>query len=116
VHLEAYLGVVRHRIQQMTSLLTGRSRVGSTGAAPLVRQAWAAVHLAREPLAISAAEEAARLARETGQLRSAMMAELALATIAAERGEFTVAFPQPAPHSGGRPDLTAGVTRGWRVR
>ena len=57
----------------------------------LVRQAWAAVHLAREPLAISAAEEAARLARETGQLRSAVIADLAQATIAAERGEFTVA-------------------------
>jgi DNA-binding CsgD family transcriptional regulator len=57
----------------------------------LVSQAWAAVHLAREPLAVSAAEEAARLARETGQPREAVSAELAQATIAAERGDLAVA-------------------------
>jgi DNA-binding CsgD family transcriptional regulator len=57
----------------------------------LVAQAWAAVHLAREPLAVSAAEEAARLARELGQLRWAAVAQLAQATIAAERGELDVA-------------------------
>jgi DNA-binding CsgD family transcriptional regulator len=70
--------------------LRAQGRLGLLAQA-LVRQAWAAVHLAREPLAISAAEEAARLARETGQLRSAVVADLARATIAAERGEFTVA-------------------------
>jgi DNA-binding CsgD family transcriptional regulator len=54
----------------------------------LVAQAWAAVHQAREPLAVAAAEEAAHLARETGELRWAAAALLAQATIAAERGDF----------------------------
>jgi hypothetical protein len=54
----------------------------------LVAQAWAAVHQAREPLAVSAAEEASRLARETGELRWTAAAQLALAMIAAERGDF----------------------------
>jgi len=53
----------------------------------LVTQAWAAVHLAREHLAISAAGEASRLARETGQLRWAVAAQLVQATVAAERGD-----------------------------
>jgi DNA-binding CsgD family transcriptional regulator len=53
----------------------------------LVTQAWAAVHLAREHLAISAASEASRLARETGQLRWVIAAQLVQATIAAERGD-----------------------------
>jgi ATP/maltotriose-dependent transcriptional regulator MalT len=52
----------------------------------LVSQAWAAVHLTQGPLAMSAAGEASRLARETGQLRWAVAAELAQATITAERG------------------------------
>jgi DNA-binding CsgD family transcriptional regulator/tetratricopeptide (TPR) repeat protein len=54
----------------------------------LTAQAWAAVHLAREPLAVAAAEEAYRLAQETGQPASAAVAQLAQATIAAERGDF----------------------------
>ena len=47
--------------------------------------------LAREPLAVSAAEEASRLARETGQMRWAALAQLAQATIAAERGDLDLA-------------------------
>ena len=70
--------------------LRAQGRLGSLAQA-LVSQAWAAVHLAREPLAVSAAEEAARLARETGQPREAVSAQLAQATIAAERGDFTAA-------------------------
>ena len=73
--------------------LRAQGRLGLLAQA-LVSQAWAAVHLAREPLAVSAAEEASRLARETGQLRSAVTAQLAQATIAAERGDFTVAEEQ----------------------
>jgi DNA-binding CsgD family transcriptional regulator len=53
----------------------------------LAAQAWAAVHAAREPLAVSAAEEGIALARETGQLRLAVTAQLAKAVIAAERGD-----------------------------
>ena len=70
--------------------LRAQGRLGLLAQA-LVSQAWAAVHLAREPLAVSAAEEAARLARETGQPREVASAQLAQATIAAERGDFTVA-------------------------
>jgi len=70
--------------------LRAQGRLGLLAQA-LVSQAWAAVHLAREPLAVSAAEEAARLARETGQPREAVCAQLAQATIAAERGDFTTA-------------------------
>jgi ATP/maltotriose-dependent transcriptional regulator MalT len=67
--------------------LRAQGRVGLLVQA-LVSQAWAAVHLAREPLAVSAAEEAFRLATETGQLRWAALAQLAQATICAERGDF----------------------------
>ena len=70
--------------------LRAQGRIGLLVQA-LVSQAWAAVHLAREPLAVSAAEEASRLARETGQTRSAVLGQLAQATIAAERGNFEVA-------------------------
>lgn len=57
----------------------------------LVSQAWTGVHLARGSLAISAAREAAELARETGQLRWAIGAQLAQAAIAAERGDVDTA-------------------------
>jgi ATP/maltotriose-dependent transcriptional regulator MalT len=57
----------------------------------LVSQAWAAVHLSRKPLAVAAAEEASRLARETGQLRWAIAAQLAQATMAAEQGNHDAA-------------------------
>jgi ATP/maltotriose-dependent transcriptional regulator MalT len=58
-----------------------------TLAQALVSQAWAGMHLAREPLAAAAAGEASRLARETNQLRWAIAAELAQAAVAAERGD-----------------------------
>ena len=53
----------------------------------LVSQAWSAMHLGREPLAVSAAGEAARLARETGQARWIVAAQVAHAAVAAERGD-----------------------------
>src|SRR5271165_1048835 len=67
--------------------LRAQGRLGVLAKA-LVLQAWAAVHLAREPLAVSAAEEAFRLAMETGQPASTACAQLAQAAIAAERGDF----------------------------
>jgi DNA-binding CsgD family transcriptional regulator len=67
--------------------LRAQGRLGLLAQA-LTAQAWAAVHLAREPLAVSAAEEACRLAEETGQPASAAAAKLAQATIAGERGDF----------------------------
>jgi hypothetical protein len=70
--------------------LRAQGRLGLLAPA-LASQAWAAVHLGREPLAVFAAEEAARLARETGQRREAVSAQLAQAAIAAERGDFSVA-------------------------
>jgi DNA-binding CsgD family transcriptional regulator len=54
----------------------------------LSAQAWAAVHQAREPLAVSAAEESIALAQETGQTEWAVAAQLAKAAIAAERGDL----------------------------
>jgi DNA-binding CsgD family transcriptional regulator len=57
----------------------------------LVAQAWAAVHAAKEPLAVSATKEAALLAQETGQLQLAISAQLAIATICAERGDLKLA-------------------------
>jgi len=56
-----------------------------------VAQAWTAVHLAREPLAITSAEEGKSLSLETGQIRYAVSAHLAMAAVAAERGDFGVA-------------------------
>ena len=68
----------------------GLRRQGRLGllAQALVSQSWAAVHLAKPTLAVSAAEEAARLAPETGQQRWGLAAELALATVAGERGDL----------------------------
>jgi DNA-binding CsgD family transcriptional regulator len=67
--------------------LRAQGRLGLLAQA-LVAQAWAAVHLGREPLAVSASDEAVRLAAETGEPRWAVAAQLAQATIAAERGDF----------------------------
>jgi DNA-binding CsgD family transcriptional regulator len=53
----------------------------------LVSQAWGALHVSRESLAVPAAEEAAKLGRETGQRRWAAGAHLAHAALAAERGD-----------------------------
>jgi DNA-binding CsgD family transcriptional regulator len=73
----------------LTVAVDGLRRQGRLGmlAQAIVAQAWAAAHLAREQLAIAAAEEGARLSRETGQDRWAISAQLALALIAAERGD-----------------------------
>ena len=57
----------------------------------LVSQSWAALHLAMPSLAASAAEEAARLAPETGQQRWGLAATVALATVAGERGDLDAA-------------------------
>ena len=57
----------------------------------LTYQAWAAVHRAREELAVASAEEAERLAVETGQLRWVASAQLARAAIATERGDAATA-------------------------
>jgi DNA-binding CsgD family transcriptional regulator len=53
----------------------------------LTAQAWAAVHTAREPIAVAAAEEAVQLALEMNQPVPVASARLAQATIAAERGD-----------------------------
>lgn len=70
--------------------LRAQGRLGLLAQA-LVAQSWAAFHLAKETLAVSAADEAARLARETGQSRWALAAELARAAVAGERGDFETA-------------------------
>jgi DNA-binding CsgD family transcriptional regulator len=57
----------------------------------LVAQAWTAVHLADGPLALSAAAEADRLARDTGQLRWAIGAQFARAAVIAQRGDLETA-------------------------
>jgi DNA-binding CsgD family transcriptional regulator len=57
----------------------------------LVSQSWAALHLAMPSLAFAAAEEAARLAPETGQQRWGLAATVALATVAGERGDLDAA-------------------------
>jgi DNA-binding CsgD family transcriptional regulator len=67
--------------------LRGQGRLGLLSQA-LVSQSYAALHLAKAPLAESGADEAARLARETGQPRWAVAAEVVLATLAGERGDL----------------------------
>lgn len=57
----------------------------------LVSQSWAALHLAMPDLATAAAEEATRLAPETGQHRWGLAAKVALATVAGERGDLGTA-------------------------
>ena len=73
----------------LTNAVDGLRLQGRLGllAQALVAQSWAAVHLARETMAVSAADEGARLARETGQPRWALAAELAKVTVAGERGD-----------------------------
>jgi DNA-binding CsgD family transcriptional regulator len=77
----------------LTSAVDGLRVQGRFGllAQALVSQSWAAIHLAKETLALSAADEAARLARETGQARWALAADLAIAVLAGERGDSEVA-------------------------
>lgn len=67
--------------------LRAQGRLGLLAQA-LVSQSWAAMHIAKPALAVSAADEAAKLARETGQGRWAVAADLVQATIAGERGDF----------------------------
>ena len=57
----------------------------------LVAQAWTGVHLADGPLALSAANEAGRLARETGQRRWAIGAQFARAAVTAQGGDLDAA-------------------------
>jgi DNA-binding CsgD family transcriptional regulator len=57
----------------------------------LVAQAWSAAHLALEPLAVSASQEAMRLAHETGQPLWEAAAQLAHAVVLAERGDLEAA-------------------------
>ncbi|UJA19377.1 AAA family ATPase [Thermoleophilia bacterium SCSIO 60948] len=66
--------------------LRAQGRLGRLAQA-LVSQAWAAVLCANSTLAGSAADEASRLARETGQVRWAVAADLVRATLAGERGD-----------------------------
>src|SRR6185437_3246908 len=70
----------------LESAVNGLRRQGRRGllAQALVAQAWAAVHLADGRVVRSAASEADRLARESGQVRWAIGAKLALAAIVAE--------------------------------
>jgi DNA-binding CsgD family transcriptional regulator len=53
----------------------------------LATQAWAAAHLARPPAVLAAADEAARLAVETGQGHWVHAARLAEAVVASARGD-----------------------------
>jgi DNA-binding CsgD family transcriptional regulator len=78
----------------LSAAVDGLRKQGRLGllAQALVSQSWAAIHLAKETLAASAADEAARLARETGQRRWALAADLAKATIAGEHGDLETAF------------------------
>src|SRR5262249_18675181 len=77
----------------LTAAVEGLREQGRFGllAQALVSQAWAAIHRAKEAAATSAADEAARIARETGQLRWALAADLVQATAAGERGDFETA-------------------------
>jgi DNA-binding CsgD family transcriptional regulator len=77
----------------LSAAVDGLREQGRLGllAQALVSQSWAAIHLAKEALAASAADEAARLARETGQMRWALAADLAKATIAGEHGDLETA-------------------------
>ena len=74
-------------VEQAVDGLRAQGRVGLLSQA-LTTQAWAAVHLAKAPIALSAAEEAIRLATETRQRRFVLAAQLAKAAILAERGDL----------------------------
>ncbi|GAA0361325.1 AAA family ATPase [Actinoallomurus spadix] len=70
--------------------LRRQGRLGLLGEA-LASQAWAAIHLGKHRLAAAAADEAGRLARDTGRPRWALVADLATATLASERGDHEAA-------------------------
>jgi DNA-binding CsgD family transcriptional regulator len=77
----------------LSTAVDGLRKQGRLGllAQALVTKSWAALHLAKGTLALSAADEGSRLARETGQLRWALAADLATATVAGERGDHETA-------------------------
>ncbi|MCO5994136.1 helix-turn-helix transcriptional regulator [Actinoallomurus rhizosphaericola] len=70
--------------------LRRQGRLGLLGEA-LASQAWAAIHLGKHRLAATAADEAGRLSRDTGRSRWALVADLATATLAGERGDHDTA-------------------------
>ncbi|MHC3469412.1 ATP-binding protein [Streptomyces sp. 7R007] len=70
--------------------LRRQSRLGLLGEA-LASQAWSALHLGKHRLARTAADEARRLSRDTGRPRWALVADLAIATLASDRGESDLA-------------------------
>ncbi|MFE0456967.1 ATP-binding protein [Streptomyces sp. NPDC058914] len=70
--------------------LRHQGRLGLLGEA-LASQAWAAIQLGKHRSARTAADESRRLSRDTGRSRWAYVADLALATLAGERGESDVA-------------------------
>ncbi|MFG3206627.1 AAA family ATPase [Streptomyces sp. NPDC048192] len=70
--------------------LRRQGQLGLLGEA-LTSQLWAAIHLGKHRLARSAADEARRLSRDTGRPRWALVADLAMATLAGERGESETA-------------------------
>ncbi|MFF4837965.1 ATP-binding protein [Streptomyces sp. NPDC001315] len=70
--------------------LRRQGQLGLLGEA-LASQTWAAIHLGKHRLARSAADEARRLSRDTGRPRWALVADLAMATLAGERGESETA-------------------------
>jgi DNA-binding CsgD family transcriptional regulator len=74
----------------LTAAVNGLRHQGRLGllAQTLSGQAWAAMHVGQEPIAIAAAGEAERFALETGQPEWAAHARLAQAAIAAERGDI----------------------------
>ncbi|MEV7811422.1 LuxR family transcriptional regulator [Streptomyces flaveolus] len=78
-----YLGAAVDGLRQ-------QGRLGLLGEA-LASQAWAAIPLGKHRLARAAADESRRLSRDTGRPRWAYVADLALATLASERGEFDTA-------------------------
>ncbi|WP_182903855.1 helix-turn-helix transcriptional regulator [Microbispora sp. H10830] len=67
-----------------------QGRLGLLGEA-LASQAWAAIHLGKHRLAATAADEASRLSRDAGRPRWALVADLATATLASERGDYETA-------------------------
>ncbi|XVQ10562.1 AAA family ATPase [Spirillospora sp. CA-255316] len=70
--------------------LRRQGRLGLLGEA-LASQAWAAILLGKHRLAATAASEASRLSRDTGRPRWALVADLATATLANERGDHETA-------------------------
>ena len=84
-----FVGDFARSLEFLESGIGGIRTQGRLGllAQMLVTYAWAANHLGRPQDALPAAEEAGRLARETGQPRWAVMAGLMEAMVAATRGD-----------------------------